>query len=207
MGASDTEQDWRLEAELDAGDIRGTLHRLVGRLRGPDVVKEIEAAVPDDVVVTHDGRLLFAYAASQAGLTMARGALEEVLRRDGIEASLRVSHWDDELDAWHQTDPPPTAQEKLADEAVYRDADAIETRTLVATSGRLNRGDFEQTMSAWADKLGLECKIIEHPHLITTQVAFTVTGPKRKIDEFSQGLIAEGWAYVRTENAVMFSPL
>jgi hypothetical protein len=206
-GVSETEQDWRLEAELDVGDAHGALHRLVGRLRGPDIVKEIEATVSHDVVITHDGKLLFAYAASEAALTEARSAIENVLRHDEIEASLRVSHWDDELDCWHQTDPPATAREKLAAEAADRDADAIETRTVVATSGKPVRATFEQTMREWSDKLGLECTIVEHPHLLTTQVAFTVTGPRRKIDEFSQGLIAEGWAFIRADNAVMLSPL
>ncbi len=56
-------------------------------------------------------------------------------------------------------------------------------------------------------KLGLECNIIEHPHLLTTQVGFTVTGPKRRIDEFVQGLNAEGRATVRAETGVMLSPL
>ena len=84
-------------------------------------------------VITHDGKLLFAYAASQAGLTAARSAIENVLLHDGIEAGLRVSHWDDELDSWRQTDPPVTPQEQLDEEAADRDADAIETRTLVAT--------------------------------------------------------------------------
>jgi hypothetical protein len=201
------EQDWRLEAELAAGDTRSVLHSLVGRLRGPDIVKEVEATVPHDVVITHDGKLLFAYAASEEGLAGARSAIENVLRHEEIKASLRVSHWDDQLDDWHQTDPPATAQRKLTEEAAVRDADAIETRTLVATSGKLVRTTFEQTMGEWADKLGLECKVSEHPHLLTTQVVFTVTGARRKIDEFSQGLLAEGWASVRTEEAVMFSPL
>src|ERR1700691_18025 len=116
-GADAAEQDWRLQVVFEAGDGGGALHRLVGRFRGPDVVKEIEATVPHDVVITHDGRRLFAYAASEAGLAAARSAIENVLRHDGIEAGLRVSHWDKELDTWHQTDPPPTAQEKLADEA------------------------------------------------------------------------------------------
>jgi hypothetical protein len=62
-------------------------------------------------------------------------------------------------------------------------------------------------MLDWADKLGLQCQIVEHPHLLTTQVAFTVTGPKRKIDEFSEGLNAEEVATMRTERAVMLSPL
>ncbi len=202
-----TEQDWRLEGELEVGDTRGTLQNLLARLRGPDLVREIEATVPHDVVITHDGKLLFAYAADEATLTAARGAIEGVLQRDGIKATVRVSHWDDELDEWHQTDPPATAQEQQLADAARRDADAIETRTLVVKSGRMIRAEFEQSMRNWADRLGLECAIIEHPHLLITQLAFTVTGPRHKIDEFSRGLAAEEWATIRTETGVMLSPL
>jgi hypothetical protein len=204
---SSTDQDWRLEAELDVADARGALHGLIGRLRSPDIVKEVEATVSHEVVITHDGKLLFAYAADEATLGAARSAIEGVLQRDGIKATVRISHWDDESDRWQQTDPPPTASEGRAQEAADRDADTIETRTMVATSGKLVQAEFEQSMLAWADKLGLECKIIEHPHLLTTQVGFTVTGPKRKVDEFSRGLNAEGWAAVRAETGVMLSPL
>jgi hypothetical protein len=77
-----------------------------------------------------------------------------------------MSHWDDELDDWHQTDPPATAQEKRIEDAVERGAEAIETRTLVASSGKLIRAEFEQTMLDWADRLDVECIIIEHPHLL-----------------------------------------
>jgi hypothetical protein len=201
------EQDWRLQAELDVEDAPGALHELVGRFRGPDPVKEIEGTVGHDVVITHDGKLLFAYAADEATLAAARSAIEGVLLGDGIKASVRISHWDDRLDRWRQTDPPATAQQKLAEDAADRDAEAIQTRTLVVSSGRMIRAEFEQSMLEWADKLGVECEIIEHPHLLTTQVGFTVKGPKRKIDEFAQGLAAEERATIRTERAVMLSPL
>ncbi|MGD0453380.1 MAG: hypothetical protein ABSB69_07265 [Solirubrobacteraceae bacterium] len=202
-----SEQDWRMEAELEVPEAGGALHELIGRLRGPDVVKEVEATVPRDVVITHDGKLLFAYAADEATLTAARSAIEGVLARDGIRASVRVSHWDDQLEKWRQTDPPATVEEQRIEDAAERDADAIETRTLVVSSGRMIRAELEQSMRDWADKLGLECTTIEHPHLLTTQLAFTVTGPKRKIDEFSRGLRAEERATIRTETAVMLSPL
>jgi hypothetical protein len=201
------DQDWRLQAELDAGESRRALGDLLGRLRGPNVVEDVQAAVSDDVVITHDGKLLFAYAPTEAALRAARGAIEEVLRRDGVQASIRMSHWDDERDLWRQTDPPLSAEEQQIDDAAERDADETETRTMVASSGRFVRGEFEQSMLAWAEKLGLQCAIIEHPHLLTTQVGFTVTGPKRRIDEFSRGLKAEGWAATRTETAIMLSPL
>ncbi len=205
--ASGDEQDWRMQAELAVPEVRGVLHDLVGRLRGSDVVKEIETTVPHDVVITHDGKLLFAYAADQATLSAARHAIEAVLEREGIEASVRVSRWDDELDQWLQIDPPLSPEEHARQEAARRDADAPETRTLVASSGKLIRAEFEQTMRAAAEELGLRCEIIEHPHLLSTQVAFTVTGPRRKLDEFARDLHAEEWATIRTESAVMASPL
>jgi hypothetical protein len=205
---SSADQDWRLQAELEVGDAAGALHGLLGRLRGgPDVVKEVEATVPHDVVVTHDGALLFAYAANEAAITAARRAIEDVLQRDGIAANVRVSLWDDERDRWQQTDPPPTAAEQAVEDAADRAADAIETRTLVVSSGKMIREELEQSLRDLAAGLDLDCEIIEHPHLLTTQLAFTVTGPRHKIDEFSQGLAAEERATIRTETAVMISPL
>jgi hypothetical protein len=205
--STDDQQDWRLQAKLDVADAGGSLRGLIGRLRGSDVVKEIEQRVPDDVVITHDGKLLFAYAAGESALNAARGAIEAVLAQDAITASVRLSRWDDELDQWLQTDPPLSAEEQAAATAAKVDAEAIDTRTLVASSGRQVRAEFEQTMSMWADKLGLQCEIVEHPHLLSTQVAFTVTGPRGKLDEFAKGLKAEEWATIRTERTVMFSPL
>jgi hypothetical protein len=202
------EQDWRLTAELDLrGDGGGTLHALVTRVRGPDVASQIEPAVPHDVVITHDGKLLFAYAADEATLIAARSAIAGVLQRDGITAAIRIGHWDELLDEWRQTDPPPSAEQTLLAEAGERDAEAVETRTLVASSGKMIRAEFERTMNSWADKLGLDCKLVEHPHLLRTQIGFTVTGPKFKIDEFARGLQAEEWATIRAENTVMLSPL
>jgi hypothetical protein len=203
----DDEQDWRMEAELQVPDTGGALHELIGRLRGPDVVKEIEARVSHDVVVTHDGKLLFAYAAGQATLASARSEIAQILAGDGIQASVRVSHWDDESEKWRQTDPPLTVEEQQSEAVAERDANAPETRTLVVSSGKMIRAEFEQSIREWADKLELQCAIVEHPHLLTTQVAFTVTGPKHKVEEFARGLRAEEWRTIRTETAVMASPL
>ena len=204
---SSTEQDWRLKAELDAVDTRSALDHVLGRVHGPDVAKEVGAAVGHDVVITHDGKLLFAYAASEAALRAARGAIENVLERDSIKASILVSHWDDDLDEWHQTDPPLSGEAKRIDDDARRDANTVESRTLIASSGREIRTEFERSMVTWAQELGLEYEVIEHPHTLTSQVAFTVTGPKRKIDEFAQGLRAEEIATMRAERSVMLSPL
>ena len=83
------DQGWRLKAELQDAQARGALDHLLGRLRGPDVAADVAAAVDHDVAVTHDGRLLFAYAATEPALTAARDAIEGVLQRDGVAASIR----------------------------------------------------------------------------------------------------------------------
>jgi hypothetical protein len=206
------DQDWRLKISLE-GQTRGALDRLIGRLRGPDVVHELQSAVPHDVVLTHDGRLLFAYTANRALLTATQKAIEGVLSRENAKADICVSHWDDGLDAWRQTDPPREEEEEEEEEEERvrgtppRDAGGLETRTMVASAGKLIRGSFEQSLLEWARELGLECTIVEHPHLLRTQVAFTVTGRRRKLEEFSEGLRAVQAATIRAEGLVMLSPL
>jgi hypothetical protein len=50
-----------------------------------------------------------------------------------------------------------------------------------------------------AQRLGPERKIVEHPHLLTNQVAFTVTGPLKAIAEFRRALKAEAWQTIRAD--------
>jgi hypothetical protein len=206
--ADPDEKDWRLQAALEIDDPKPSLGGLLQRLRGgPNVIGEIESRAPHDVVITHDGKLLFVYAASEPALTAARAALEAVLQTDAVAATISVSHWDDQLDDWRQTDPPLSESERQALETADRAAAAIETRSLVASVGREIRTEFERSLQSAASELGIECELAEHPHLLTTQVAFTVTGPRRKVDEFVAGLHAEEHATIRTEYGVMTSPL
>ncbi len=150
---------------------------------------------------------MFVYAGKRADLDTARSAIESALRNDGLTGAICISHWDHELDEWRQIDPPPAEPEQQTRDGARRDAEAVVTRTLVVSSGKLIRAELEQTMLAWAQELGVDCEIVEHPHLLTTQVGFTVTGPRRKVDEFSQGLRAEERATIRTDTSVMLSPL
>jgi hypothetical protein len=176
------DQDWRLEAKLDVASTGNVLGRLIGHPRGSDVVGDIEAAMPNDVLLTYEKELLFAYATSESILAAARRVIESVLYRKGVKADISISHWDDAAKTWYQTDPP------IAEDKLPADAGAVETRTLVANVGKPVCASFEQTMLDWANTLGVECTIAEHPHLLTTQITFTATGPSRKLDEFSQQL-------------------
>jgi hypothetical protein len=201
------DQDWRLKVDVDPQGAGHQLDHLLRSVRGGSG-ESVGAGVPHDVAITHDGdSRLFAYAAGKPALTAARAAIQAVLDRDGVRASVEVSHWDDDLDEWVQVDPPLLGAAKRRAQEATRDAEAPESRTMVATTGRLIRQEVEQTMRDWAARLNLQCEIIEHPHLLTTQVAFTVTGPRRKVDEFADGLRAEELATMRTERAVMMSPL
>jgi hypothetical protein len=200
------DQDWRLTAELDAGDKRGTLDRLLGRVRGGDVVEEIEGELPHDVVITHDGKMLFAYAASEAATEATRRVIEQVLQRDGVGAEIVVSHWDGEFDEWRQVDPPLSAEQARSEAAAELDAEAVQTRTLVASAGNLVRSSFEQSLIDWGQNQGLKVTVAEHPHVLSTQVLFTVTGPKHKIEEFERALRAEGTAFVRADATLLVSP-
>jgi hypothetical protein len=198
------ERDWRLQAVFDEPlpDHAHALRLLHRRVRDPGVLGQLETSMPHDAVVTHDGAKLFVYAADRATIEQARAAVQAVLAQDGLDARLALAHYSEELDAW--VDPDDHGAEM---QARVQAADRTETRTLVAGVGREIRSEVEQTMLTWADELGLRCELIEHPHLLREQVAFNVTGPTRKVDEFARGLIAEGWATIRTEEAVMASPL
>jgi hypothetical protein len=178
-------------------------------MRDPAALEKIEASVPHDVVITHDGHQLFAYASDEKDLQATRHAIEGMIGREGFEATaIRLSHWDGQLDDWRQTDPPQaTLREQQAEDAVERNAESFETRTLVASAGNLIRAEFERSLLEWANELGVQCKVIEHRHLLNSQVGFTVAGSKWKLDEFAEGLKAEERATIRTETAVMLSPL
>jgi hypothetical protein len=202
------EDNWRLKVQLRDGAVeRSRLDGLLGRIRHPDLARELGGDVPHDVAVTHDGSCLFAYAASEASLSAARAAIELAMRHAGATADISVSRWDTGLDEWLQTDPPLEGDRRRAEQAAERDEETVESRTLIVSAGKLVRSQVERTMREWAERLDLRCEVIEHPHLLTTQVAFTVTGPRRKLDEFGQGLRAEELATLRTERAVMLSPL
>ena len=198
----DDDRDWRLSGELQDTGGHGVLHAFVERMRDESAVEEARWAVSEEVVVTHDGSRLFAYASGRATIERARTAIEAALARDGLHAELSLSHFSPVVDEWVDPDAPPPPGAPGGPPP-----GEPSSRTLVALVGKMIREEFEQSMRSWADQLGLRCEIVEHPHLLSTQVAFTVTGPPRKLDEFAAGLSAEERRTIRTERAVMLSPL
>jgi hypothetical protein len=201
MEAQDDDRDWRLSGTLEGERDDRAVHALVEHLHEPDEVRDAQAAVGDDVVITHDGSRLFAYAFGRQAIEQARTRIENALAKDGLSAKLTLTHFSSEYDEWVDPDAPTPAAGSGSAPA------GSESRTLVATVGRMVREEFEQSMRNWADQLGVRCEIVEHAHLLSAQVAFTVTGPPRKVGEFANGLNAEERQTIRTERAVMLSPL
>jgi len=200
------DEDWRLQLDLEEpADLDG----LVGRVRGGEneFERDTRRALSEDVVLTHDGSRFFAYAPSASSLEGARRAIESVLRDEGREATIRVSHWDEDLRSWLQTDPPLSAAEEeqaraLAEEHLREaraEATRPETRTVVCVTGKLVRKSFEQQMVDFAESLGLECVVVEHPHLLSTQVAFKVTGASSDVQQFASYASVQAQAGTRMD--------
>ncbi len=196
------DQNWRLRAAPGETEAGRSLEHVLESVRGQEGGRS-EAELPRDVVVTHDGKTLFAYAASEDSIRAALNAL----RLHAPQSSIVVSHWDERLDEWLQIDPPLSGEARQREEALERDAGKVESRTLITSAGKLVRGEVEASMQRSAQELGLRLSIHEHRHLLTYQVLFEVTGTRREIDEFAAGLNAEEHATMRTERMVMLSPL
>jgi hypothetical protein len=172
---ADEQQDWRLQVEVDAA---------------PELHAQLHGGEPlaPGVVLSYDADTLFAYAPTRDALDTARQAIGA--RLDGRPARFVISRWDDTLGDvgdWLSVDPPEPAAEVARERAEHEAAERVETRTVVVTSGRFVRSWFEGTVTDEAREQGVELEIVEHPHLLTTQVAFTLTGPTRKVD----GVVAD----------------
>jgi hypothetical protein len=198
------DQDWRLRADL--ADPAG-LH---ARLRDAHhFEQELKPLISHDVVLSYDDDTLFAYANTRAAIDETRRAIAHQLSSDGLTATLRIDHWDDglgDVGDWHPVDPP-LDEAGLAREVAERDqhtthesGDArTQTRTVAITSGRMVRTWFEKTVADEARELGVELSIVEHPHLLTTQIAFTLTGPTGKVDAVVEDLAQRAGAVTRLE--------
>jgi hypothetical protein len=179
--------DWRLRVDLN--DPAGFHARLRD---GRHLERELEPLISDHVVLSYDDDTMFAYAPTRAAIDQARQGVDSQLQRDGLTATSVVSHWDEDLGDdgdWRQVEPQPDGSIRALEEAERDEHDRhearagrIETRTLAISLGKVVKGYFVTTVADEAREAGVELSIVEHPHLLTTQVAFTLTGPSGKID-------------------------
>lgn len=205
MAVADSDEDWRLRVQLHEGGEGARAHGIVSRFRGPQVARDAERAIGGEVHLTHDGSTLFAYARDLVALQAARGALLDAIDSEGLSAQITLSHWEQDVGDWAQVEPPPTDAARADHERALRDAHAPTTQTFVVQAGVAVRESLERSMSEWAQTLGLRCELVEHPHLLATQVAFTVSGPAHAVGQFREGLDAEERRTIRSAETISFS--
>jgi len=199
------DQDWRLRVAL--ADAAG-LHE---RLRGAHhFERELEPLLAPDVVLSYNEDTLFAYANSEAAIAEVRRAVEHQLSSEGTGGAITVAHWDDDLGDlgdWHQIDPPEAPStvtleqdERHEHELAAARAERVVTRNFAVSAGRLVNEYFERSAQDEAREAGVELSFTEHPHLLTTQIAFTLTGPAGKVEGVIADMKARAGALTRFES-------
>jgi hypothetical protein len=194
------DQDWRLRVDIDDPS---ALHE---RLRGArHFERELDPLIADDVVLSHDDDTVFAYAKTSASIEEVRRAVERQLAQDGLTAEAQVAHWDDASETWlGPGEAPPqraTAPAEGAGTSEPPADDPIITRTYAETSGKLVRNYFENVVAEEAKSRGVKLSIVEHPHLLTTQLAFTLTGPASAVKDVIDAIQSDANNLTQLESA------
>ena len=63
----------------------------------------------------------------------------------------------------------------------------------------MERRLYEQDVLNYAHGRGLKCEVIQHRHLLTTQLAFHVSGPAALLDEFETYVKREARRTIRVD--------
>lgn len=162
MRKMSAEKDWRLRIDLqEPVDLDG----LVTRARNSAGESMHRSTLSDDIVLTHDGSTVFAYAPNENVIRDARDAIQSAIGGQRT-ATVRVSHWEPSRRQWHQTDPPLTYEEddgvaaaaRASDDRTETADEATETRPVVCVIGKLIRKSFEAQMLAAAQNLRVEMR-------------------------------------------------
>ena len=90
-------EEWRVEVELGDEGHGLTLGERLGSLDLDDDARE---RLGGNVIVTRDGSRMFAYAGSQAAAEEAGRVIGEIVKDEGLEADVQVTHWDPGDHAW-----------------------------------------------------------------------------------------------------------
>jgi len=196
--------DWRLSATVP-GIAADPLGRLVSHLRrrADEELDEIKGAAGADIVVTHDGTTLFAYGATRDVLESAASVISEVLADHGQQVEIFEARWDETRETWAPVDgslPNPRKTEVV--DRGGAGATARVTRTFVVSAGKFIDREFEAGIEQDAKRRGLTCTVIEHPHLLTTQLAFTVAGPRLEVKRLHKDMIHAGWRTIANAEAL-----
>jgi len=88
-------EEWRVEVDLDDED-----HPFSERIRSLDLDDEARERLGQRMIVTRDGPHVFLYATTEAAAREGERVIGELLAADELTATVTVTRWDDEQDAW-----------------------------------------------------------------------------------------------------------
>jgi hypothetical protein len=88
-------EEWRVEVDLDDED-----HPFGERIRSLDLDDEARERLGRRMIVTRDGPRVFLYATTEAAAREGERVIGELLAADELTATVTVTRWDDEQDAW-----------------------------------------------------------------------------------------------------------
>jgi hypothetical protein len=186
------------------------MHFEVGRRPSP-LYARLRRDLPEQIVLTHDGPRFFLYAVTLEELRAAREAIDRAGGAELFTVPPRIGHWEPQLLIWRQVDPPISEEEARAQSEHARAERrrrrskrpaAVEPdtqRAVASVVGRLIRKSFEAEMLEVAAALDLHCEIVEHPHLLSTQVVFNLTGAPSDVHRFESTLRSRARATIRVD--------
>jgi hypothetical protein len=117
--------EFRVEVDLDDAEHGFSVGE---RLRAFDLDEDARRRLGSGVMVTRDGSLLFAYAASEAEAREAERAIRELVEADELTAKIAVTRWHELEEAWKDASLPlPTTDaEAQAELAAHEASEALE---------------------------------------------------------------------------------
>jgi len=123
-----TDEDWRVEVELD-DEHHG--YSFVERLGGLDLDDEARARLGRRVIVTRDGSKLFLYTRTPEEANEAARVVRELAQADELTADIRTTRWHPLEEAWKdaslalpRTEAERTREREQRDERERREAEA-----------------------------------------------------------------------------------
>jgi hypothetical protein len=151
------DDDFRLQIDLDDDGLAG---ELADHLRAGELEGELAADLKDSMIVSHEGKTTFVYAATRAPLEWLEGVVGKFADDKGWKTTLELRRWHPDAEQWEDPDAPlPSSEaEKSAEHAELIATEDAET---AAHGGRAEfevRVEFPSHSEAhdFAEKLAAE---------------------------------------------------
>ena len=109
-----SQDEWRVEIDLDDPDHGYSVSE---RLRARDLDDQARERLSDRVIVTRDDAQVFLYAGAEPAAREAERVARELLAEEGLSATVAVTRWHPDEEAWRDaSEPLPSSEAERAEE-------------------------------------------------------------------------------------------